>query len=156
MTNEETNQFHDLSEGFFETIKEQPQSRPVSKSESRDLEKVNSAGLTTSLYGKFFKFMSWEMDMLLKREEYLARRVELERFTLARLHLLPHPLESSLTSMIQETSNEPNFPELIYLIGDLFPTQMPYKLMAATAMKKTLLFKKYKIFEDRTRDLTPN
>lgn len=130
LTNEETDQFHDLSEGFFETVKEKPQNRPVSQNKS--------AGLTTSLYGEFFRFMSWEMDKLLRSEEYLARRVELEKYTLARLHLLPHPLESSLTSMMRETSHEPNFPELIYLIGDLFPTQMPYKLMASTVMKKAL------------------
>lgn len=97
-----------------------------------------STGLTLSLYQKFFSTIEQEMEALMKREAYLSRRVELERFALAKLPLLPYPLDSSFVTMTRQCGDHPLFPELLYLLSDVFPTQTPYKLLASLVMQNAL------------------
>lgn len=97
-----------------------------------------STGLTASLYQEFFRTVEREMEILTKRESYLSRRVELERFALAKLPLLPYPLDSSFVSMTRKSGDHPQFPELVYLLAEVFPTQTPYKLLASTVMQQSL------------------
>lgn len=135
--------FDDLADGF--AFKEESyMERTMNKlaTASNQLANREKGSITTSVYGEFFKFISFEMKRLLKMEEYLTRRVELERFALNLLHFIPHPLDSSFTNIIKQTSHDPTFPELIYLVADLFPTQAPYKLMASAVMKKALFYKR--------------
>lgn len=135
--------FNDLSEGFFsEDIPKNEQPLIKKNTVSQAITTAYNRGLATSVYGEFFKFMDWEMEKLVKKEEYLTRRVELERYALSLLSLLPHPLESSFKTVTKQTSQNPLFPELIYLIAELFPTQTPYKLLSSAVMKKALFYKR--------------
>ncbi len=74
----------------------------------------------------------------MKQEAYLSRRVALERFALAKLPLLPYPFDSSFVTMTRQYGEHPLFPELLYLLSDVFPTQTPYKLLASLVMKHAL------------------
>lgn len=132
--------FSDLSEGFF-TPSETKNKNTASLFLTPPHAASQTHGLTLSVFSEFFKLMEWEMEALLKREEYLTRRVELERFALSKLPLLPSPLESSFATVAKKTAQNPNFPELLYLIAELFPTQAPYKLLASTVMRQALMYK---------------
>lgn len=133
--------FNDLSEGFFaeENI---PDKRNVALEAHSDkrISALPKSAITTSIFAQFFEVMEKEMEKLLKEEKYLTRRVELERFALSKLHLMPHPLESSISTIFTKAYDHPQFPELIYLTSDLFPTQTPFKLMAGAVMKESLKF----------------
>lgn len=150
LTEYEDRVFNDLSDGFVSQFVNKDFWAPgkeVSNGISggndiqkitRDLSVRSSKSIVASQISIYFDLMEREMKTLLKREHYLTRRVELERFSLAKLHLLPHPLDSSITMIISHSKHENNFPELIYLVAELFPTQSPYKLLASAVMKKSL------------------
>lgn len=134
--------FSDLKEGFFRDAEKKGDANyPLQEESSSQIIKRQEPGIVISVFAEFFKFMEWEMEALLKREEYLTRRVELERFALSKLPLLPSPLESSFATVAKKTAQDPNFPELLYLIAELFPTQAPYKLLASAVMKQALMYK---------------
>lgn len=136
---EESEVFTNIAEGFSsESVSDKRKSSTNLEYKSRSLQQTAQSALATTWYSEFFKLMDMEMQNLLKKEEYLTRRVELERFALSKLYLLTYPLESSLATVIRQCSDQKNFPELIYLVSEVFPTQSPYKLMASTVMKKAL------------------
>ncbi|KKR32464.1 MAG: hypothetical protein UT63_C0043G0006 [Candidatus Gottesmanbacteria bacterium GW2011_GWC2_39_8] len=99
-----------------------------------------SQSLTTTPYPEFFKLMQWEMDKLIVEEKYLFARVEMEKYALNKLHLIPHPINSSLKIVSSYTKTNPLFPELIHLLAEYFPTQTPYRLFAASVMNRSLNF----------------
>ncbi|MBI3380239.1 hypothetical protein HY029_05790 [Candidatus Gottesmanbacteria bacterium] len=134
--------FNDLSEGYLH-VEDEPAKGDgdIRTHASKQITYKSPQGITTSVFAEFFKIMEKEMERLIKEEKYLTRRVELERFALSRLQFMPHPLDSSITSIFREAYDNPQFPELIYLIADLFPTQTPFKLMASAVMKESLNFK---------------
>ncbi len=145
----EKSAFNDLSEGFAA-----PSLTPIEKKADlrihtdQKLTHRPTTEITTSIFAQFFDVIEKEMKRLFKEENYLTRRVELERFALSRLHLIPHPLDSSISKIFTQAYDHPQFPELIYLIADLFPTQTPFKLMASAVMKKSL---DYSLFNANTR-----
>lgn len=139
LADEEKSVFNDLSEGYLHPSESQVEENTDIRTHSvRQLTYKSPQGITTSVFAQFFEIMEKEMDKLLKEEKYLTRRVELEKFALSRLQLMPHPLDSSITSIFREAFDNPQFPELIYLISDLFPTQTPFKLMASAVMMESL------------------
>ena len=139
--NQEEEILKDLSNEFysshFENKKETTDDSNIS-GRQKELDTIKKGGLTKSYTEEFFKLITMEMERLAKKEDYLTRRVELERFTLYKLPLLTNPIDSSLTTVFQKNFGNPYFPELIYLISDLFPTQTPYKLLTSVVMKETL------------------
>lgn len=138
----EKNTFNDLSEGFFAgENKEDKKNTFVEAHPDKRITASQKSAITTSIFAQFFEVMEKEMEGLLKKENYLTRRVELERFALSKLHLMPHPLESSISTIFTKAYDHPQFPELIYLTSDLFPTQTPFKLMAGAVMKESLSYK---------------
>ncbi len=139
LADEEKSVFNDLSEGFLHPSENSMKGNTDIRTHSTtQLTYKSPQGITTSVFAQFFDIMEKEMEKLLKEEKYLTRRVELERFALSRLQFMPHPLDSSITSIFREAYDNPQFPELIYLISDLFPTQTPFKLMASAVMKEAL------------------
>lgn len=132
---DETTIFTDITEGFpLQEESSQQGSLPASYM----LSKKETTSLATSFTEKYFECIHHEMDNLIKTEEYLTRRVALERFTVTKLPLLPFPLDSSIKTIFAKTPSDSNYPELLYLLAELFPTQAPYKLMATAVMRKTL------------------
>lgn len=143
LVDEEKTVFNDLSEGFLQPVGSNKEGKSnVRIHATKGLTYQSPTGITTSLFAEFFNVIEKEMDKLRKEEKYLIRRVELERFALSCLHLIPHPLDSSITTIFKQAYNHPQFPELIYLIADLFPTQAPYKLLSSAVMKKALSYKR--------------
>lgn len=119
--------FTDVSSDLFS-------SQQTSLASSKQSLTKTSQSLQTSSFAKFLSETDEEMKKLRKREEYLHRRVALEKFALAKLPLLRHPLDSSFRSVALQQASEKNFPELIYILADLFPTQTPHKLLTTSTM----------------------
>lgn len=97
-------------------------------------------GLATTSYGQFFSRIEREMKEVVKEVPYLMRRVELERFSLAKLTLLSTPLDSSFVEVTRRSADHPHFADLIYLLSDVFPTETPYKLLSSCVMERALTF----------------
>lgn len=153
---EESDVFTNIAEGFSSSSIVASDKRKTSinlEYKKQTLQNSASNVIATTWYSEFFKLMDLEMQSLLKKEEYLTRRVELERFSLSKLYLLTYPLESSLATVIRQCSMQKNFPELIYLVAEVFPTQSPYKLMASGIMKKALAWEPEIINSDASANL---
>lgn len=140
LSNEEKRIFYTVLDADIPIATPEPQRRAMEHPSSALVPSPSSqtGALTTTLYAEFFASIEQEMQELIKKESYLSRRVELERFTLAKLPLLPYPLDSSFVSMTRKSGEHPQFPELVYLLGEIFPTQTPYKLMASSVMYRAL------------------
>ncbi len=146
LKDEEKAVFDDLSEGFLQPVSDNKEGTAnIRIHAATKLAYQSPTGITTSVFAEFFQVIEKEMEKLRKEEKYLTRRVELERFALSLLPLIPHPLDSSITAIFKQAYDHPQFPELIYLISDLFPTQAPFKLLSSAVMKKALNYN----FEDQ-------
>jgi len=138
LSEKEKTVFSDISEGFFDGGDQDKRNTSIGVSSGKEVINRPKQSITVSLFTQFFDCLDKEMKRLIKEEKYLTRRVELERFALSRLHLIPHPLDSSITAIFRQAYDHPQFPELVYLVSDLFPTQTPYKLMASAVMRESL------------------
>jgi hypothetical protein len=142
VTENEKKIFIDFTDGFVNDTKQETKEKNSDNDKlinnKKSLAKTSESqkGLVRSYSENFFKIVDLEMKNLTKREDYLVRRVELERFSLNKLYLLPFPLDSSMNMIFAKSYNTPHFPELIYLVSELFPTEAPYKLMASSVMRK--------------------
>jgi hypothetical protein len=143
ITEKEQKIFNDFTDGFGKennlTMDIKPSKNEI-VSVTKHIQASNTGhrNIARSFTEDFFNLINHEMRLLTRKEEYLTRRVELERFSLNKLYLLPFPLDSSLSSIISRSADNSQFPELIYLVSELFPTQAPYKLMSSAVMKKLL------------------
>ncbi|MBI2617668.1 hypothetical protein HYW55_06045 [Candidatus Gottesmanbacteria bacterium] len=131
VSNREKVLFEEISNDFI------PQERLQKNRPSTELEKSHPF-LATSNFAKFLKAIEEEMQKLLKQEEYLHRRVALEKFALSRLILLREPIDSSFKTVSQKASSEEGFSELLYILSELFPTQTPHKLLTSSVMIQAL------------------
>lgn len=91
--------------------------------------------ITVSVYARFLSLISSEMEQLIRKKEYLYRRVEIEKYVLAKIHLIPHPLESSYNTVASYAAKYPFFNELLYLLSEDFPTQAVIRVNTAILAK---------------------
>lgn len=138
----EASAVHSLSEEFtpnIATTNQLQHNTPLSPTPSTDTRiTAQKSGLATTPYAEFFNILEKEMQELIKKEAYLTRRVELERFALLQLPLFPYPLEASYRELAAHYFDNRAFAELIYMLSEVFPTQTPHRLVSACAMKKAL------------------
>jgi len=62
--------------------------------------------------------------LLLKKEEYVFIRLEIEKIILRFLSLLPELIVSPVNLVIEMTKKYKNYPELLYLLSEHFPTTL--------------------------------
>lgn len=74
--------------------------------------------------------------LLLKKEEYVFIRLEIEKIILRFLSLLPELIVSPVNLVIEMTKKYKNYPELLYLLSEHFPTTVVQKLMFSGYMKE--------------------
>lgn len=139
LSHEEKSRFTDFEDGFVGKTDQTPE--PGEENRIRDADMFlarKESSLTTSTIHVFLGVIEKEMNRLAKREDYLQARVALEKLALNALLFTNHPFDSSLSAIISRASQYPNFPELIYLVSELYPTQAPFKLLAASLMNTIL------------------
>jgi len=65
----------------------------------------------------------------LKKEEYVFIRLEIEKIILRFLSLLPELIVSPVNLVIEMTKKYENYPELLYLLSEHFPTTVVQRLI---------------------------
>lgn len=97
-----------------------------------------SQSLTISQYPTFFTHIATEMEHFVKQENYLWKRVELERFGMQEAIGLPYGIGCSYKEIITYAGHKPHLNELIYILAETFPSQFPRLLITTTVMQIAL------------------
>lgn len=97
--------------------------------------------LAISQYPAFFTGITHEMERLVKEEDYLWKRVELERVGMRAAMGLPYSLGTSYQEIMAYAGHKPHLNELIYILAETFPSQFPRLLITTVIMKIALLGK---------------
>jgi len=93
------------------------------KIDSQSQALVSSSGsLSQALLPKYLSQCELEFKELQKTEALLYFRVELEKIVLRNLDLLPFPVFSPINIVLEIAKKYPNFPDLLYLLSEHFPT----------------------------------
>lgn len=80
-----------------------------------------------------------EFGFVLKTEEFLHVRIAAEKNILSLLEILPEAIFSPINVVLQYTSKYPDFPDLLYLLAEHFPTYaMQRALFSAYMMKDSV------------------
>jgi len=102
---------------------------------------TGSRALVVSDYPMFFTYISKEMERLMKIDEYLRRRVLLERLCLSLIDRLTVPLGSSYKEFLDYTYDKTGSDELAYLLTDAFPSQFPHLVFTSAVIEQALVYK---------------
>lgn len=109
---------------------------PASTNEikSGSIQKQTTA-LEKDLLPRYLFLCRQEFNQLLKKEEFLIMRVGIEKLILSSLPLLPEKIESPINIFFKLTEKYRDFPELLYLICEHFPTLAVQKMLFSGFMK---------------------
>ena len=139
----------DISKEFFQTF-----SNIVADSTKKDAEVSSkmlaplfgSSALAFSHYSDFFSRISDDIDHLVATENYLTKRVQLEREVLkVTEHLLP--LGCSYAEVARYAMGKPHFGELLYILTETFPSQFPRMLFTSVVMEQALTYRPTEIVQ---------
>ena len=79
-------------------------------------------GIELALLPKYLELCELEFNELIKTQAYLFFRVELEKICLRNLDQLPYPIFSPINLVYKLAQKYPDFPDLLYLLSEHFPT----------------------------------
>jgi len=88
----------------------------------KDLETNSSHSLEIDLLPEYLLLCRAEFLNFLKNDEFVFMRVGLEKIFLSSLSLFPNLLFSPINVVLKLTDNNSDFPELLYLLSEHFPT----------------------------------
>lgn len=94
--------------------------------------------LIVSHYPDFFSHIAIEMEKLKNTQEYLEKRVEMERMGLHALSSFVQPLGCSYQEFLTLVSGKEYVSELVYLLTDTFPSQFPHLVSTTSLMQLAL------------------
>lgn len=97
--------------------------------------------IAISQYPTFFTTAAEEMERLVKEENYLWKRVDLERVGMRAAMGLPYSMGTSYQEIMTYAGHRPHLNELIYILAETFPSQFPRLLITTAVMKIALLGK---------------
>jgi len=95
-------------------------------------------GIALSQYPIFFGTVAREMDGFIKKEQYLWKRVELERVGMRTAMGLPYSIGCSYQEIMAYAGHRPHLHELIYILAETFPSQFPRLLITTSVMRIAL------------------
>jgi len=132
----------DISKEFFQTFSNvvaESTKKEAAASSKMLAPLFGSQALAFSHYSDFFSHVSDEMDSLLSTENYLTKRVYLEKEVLKKTdHLLP--LGCSYQEVAKYAMGKPHFGELLYILTETFPSQFPRMLFTSLVMDNSLTY----------------
>lgn len=82
-----------------------------------------------NLLRDFLELCRKDFTQYLKTEEFLIMRVGLERLILLSIPLFPNPLVSPINETLKRIMKKKNFPDLLYLLSDEFPTLVMQRMI---------------------------
>jgi hypothetical protein len=113
------------------------------KTKQKDIQSFSNAIITApfsaiekDLLPAYLQLCRNDFCLLLKKEEYVFIRLEIEKIILRFLSLLPELIVSPVNLVIEMTKKYENYPELLYLLSEHFPTIVVQRLMFSGYMKE--------------------
>ncbi len=82
-----------------------------------------------NLLKDFLELCRSDFMQYMKTEEFLIMRVGLERLILLSIPLFPNPLFSPINETLKLIMKKKNFPDLLYLLSDEFPTLVMQRMI---------------------------
>ena len=89
---------------------------------SKTLATKSEGQIAVALLPEYLKLCRNEFAQLIKTQQFLFLRVELEKVVLRSIDTLPHKIESPINVVLELTKMYPMFPDLLYLLSEHFPT----------------------------------
>ncbi|MFA6005843.1 MAG: hypothetical protein WC775_05165 [Patescibacteria group bacterium] len=89
---------------------------------TQGLIKREGSQISVALLPEYLRLCRNEFSELLKAQQLLFLRVELERVVLRSIDTLPYKIESPINVVLELTKMYPTFPDLLYLLSEHFPT----------------------------------
>lgn len=97
-----------------------------------------SSSIMIVRYPEFFARVAGEMEILVKEESYLTKRVLLEKAGLQVIAGLQYPLGTSYAEIAHFAAGKPYFSELLYILSETFPSQFPRLVITTQLMQMGL------------------
>lgn len=97
---------------------------------------TNGGTIERNLLPEYLTICRNDFSQLLKQERVLLARVTLERLLLSYIGLFPSLVFSPINVVLELTSKYNNFPELLYLLSEHFPTFAVQRMMFSGYMMK--------------------
>ena len=114
----------------FKTLTLTSKSGPVSNSIQKQ-----SFAIEKDLLPRYIFLCQQEFNQQLKKEEFLIMRVGIEKLLLSSLPLIPAKIQSPINVFFGLTEKYKDFPDLLYLICEYFPTIAVQKMLFSGFMK---------------------
>ena len=135
----ETDRNHTSEEFIYETHLNSPAttSTIVSgvTSSSSSLMRQQSSGIEKQIMPQFMHLSRIDFERHMKRDYFWIMRVGIEKIILASLDTMPHLIFSPVNVVIELPSKYPEFPELLHLLSEHFPTYAVQRMMFSGYMK---------------------
>ncbi len=84
---------------------------------------------------KYIFLCELEFKQLMKKDEFWILRVGIEKIILSSIPLLPEKIESPINIFFNLTKKHQNYPELLYLMSEHFPTYAVQRMIFSGFMK---------------------
>lgn len=85
--------------------------------------------IEVNLFPEYLRLQQMEYFEIVKSEAYVMLRLYIEELILATLPLLPHPLISPVNVVLELTTGYTDFPHLLYVLSEQFPTLAVQRLI---------------------------
>ncbi len=93
------------------------------------------SGIEKQIMPEYMQLSRMDFERHMKRDYFWVMRVGIERILLASLDTMPHLIFSPVNVVIDLTSRYPEFPELLHLLSEHFPTYAVQRMMFSGYMK---------------------
>lgn len=103
--------------------------------DSKSLIKSQPFSIEKDLMGDYFNLCRIDFANHIKTNIFWAVRIGLEETILNTLPLFPHLIRSPINAVFALTSKYPDFPDLVYLLSEHFPTSSVQRVMFSGYMK---------------------
>jgi hypothetical protein len=130
-------------EEFIFNLNEVGDFNKQTKTKQKDVQSFSNAIINTpfsaiekDLLPSYLQLCRNDFYLLLKKDEYVFIRLEIEKIILRFLTLLPELIISPVNLVIEMTKKYENYPELLYLLSEHFPTTVVQRLMFSGYMKE--------------------
>jgi len=110
---------------------------PSSSRSDSDLVRTDARAIEKDLLPRYLFLCQQEFNQLMKKEEFLILRVGIEKLILSSLPLLPEKIVSPINVFYKLTEKYKEFPELLYLMSEHFPTLAVQKMLFSGFMKNS-------------------
>ncbi len=107
--------------------------------ESGGLVKRDGQAVEVALLPAYLQLCQEGFSELLKKKEFLFFRVEAERTALRMLEFLPEKVMSPINIVLELAKKYPNFPDLLYMLSEQFPTSSVQRWLFSGFMKRGLI-----------------